>query len=386
MSQLNEYLHKITAERPARIILSCPSPSCQYKKITISDKQSSYQSEMLTGKQAFHETVAADTLHAYLLAQMEQFSQLNSFHSGYECSVRITKKGKPLFLKQKSQNNFTAEQSHNREKNYILREGDAIPPLVDMGIFTKEGKVAAPMYDKFKQLNRFIETVEDTLGDNPPQQLNVIDFGCGKSYLTFVLYHYFKFIKGIDIRMTGLDLKADVIEKCSAAATKYGYDNLSFRVGDIQGFSSTDNVDMVITLHACDTATDYALYHAIKANARIILSVPCCQHELNAQIKSERLSILTRYGIIKEHIASALTDAIRANLLTCCGYKSQLLEYVDYTHTPKNILIRATKANIPHATKQKALAEIKNTLDEFSINPKLYELLQNEINKDKEQR
>nr|MDE6762215.1 SAM-dependent methyltransferase [Oscillospiraceae bacterium] len=268
--------------------------------------------------------------------------------------------------------------SHNKAKNYIISEDKPFPALVDMGVFTKEGKVAKPMYGKFRQINRFAEIIDDALrerGFDGGKTLKVIDFGCGKSYLTFVLYHYFTEIRGIETAMLGLDLKADVIANCNAAAERYGYKNLRFEVGDISGTSEQGKVDMVVTLHACDTATDYALHNAVMRGADMIFSVPCCQHELNGQMKSEKLSLLTRYGIIKERAAALFTDAIRANLLEYCGYKTQLLEFVDFEHTPKNILIRAVKRSGVPKNREKYLNEVKALTEEFSFEPTLWRLL-----------
>ena len=261
---------------------------------------------------------------------------------------------------------------HNRQKNHILSEGTPIPPLVDMGVFTKEGKVAAPMQHKYRQINRFLEMIDDTL--EGVTQLKVIDFGCGKSYLTFVLYYFLTKIKGIDTQMTGLDLKSDVIANCQQVAKKYGYKGLSFVQGDIGSFG--EQADMVISLHACDTATDYALYHAIKMNAKMIFAVPCCQHELKPQLKNDDLHLLSRYGTVKERLAALMTDSIRANLVAAQGYKTQLMEFVDLAHTPKNLMIRAIKTKMPIKAKNMYLQEVKDLCKAFNLSPTLYNLLE----------
>ena len=266
---------------------------------------------------------------------------------------------------------------HNRQKNHLLSEGTIIPPLVDMGVFTQEGKVAAPMQHKFRQINRFLEMIDDTL--EGIKKLSVIDFGCGKSYLTFVLYYFLTEVKGIETKMTGLDLKADVISHCQQVAQKYGYNGLEFVQGDIGAYGG--QADMVISLHACDTATDYVLYHAIKMNAKMIFAAPCCQHELKPQIKNENLNILSRYGTVKERVAALMTDSIRTNLVAANGYKTNLMEFVDLSHTPKNLLIRAVKTKMPHKAKNMYMREVEDLCEAFNLSPMLYRLLRGDLDK-----
>ena len=233
---------------------------------------------------------------------------------------------------------------------------------------TESGKIIRTRYDKYRQINRFLEFIEDILPELPTDRtVHIIDFGCGKSYLTFAMYYYLKVLKHYDIRITGLDLKQKVIEDCQALADRYGYDGLQFLCGDIADYNGTDEVDMVVTLHACDTATDYALYKAVKWHASVILSVPCCQHELNRKMQCETLSGAFQYGLIKERTAALMTDAMRGQLLEMKGYKTQLLEFIDMEHTPKNILIRGVKSKglLPKAARKQQMENYQKCRDFF---------------------
>lgn len=362
-----------------KCILSNPVSKAEgYRKIVLNRLQGCFQLEKYTEKQVFHEKLTQGQAQSFLCnALQEHFRQYNGWDASREYQIRISAKGRVLCSRKAVPNQAPrAVQSHNRKKRYLLEEGMVIQPLVDLGIFTKEGKVVHAMYDKYKQINRFLEMVDDVSANLPRQRpLRVIDFGCGKSYLTFILYYYLTAVKKREVEMVGLDLKADVIEKCNQTARKYGYDGLHFELGDINGYQLAGEVDLVITLHACDTATDYALFNAVSWGARVILSVPCCQHELNGQIQSEQFSILTRYGIVKERAAALMTDAIRANLLECCGYKTQLLEFIDLAHTPKNILIRAVKRAPSQKSPAGVLEETESLMEEFLLHPTLYRLL-----------
>lgn len=386
---INTAVEKVVSYNPTKIIISNPvQKSGGFRKIVLAKKpDSSFAAEKLTDMQAFHESVKKPELKAYLSKLFPtDFRQLNAWVSNEngndEYGIKVSKKGK--YLLSKSIGGAVAEPAaeHNRRKNYILPEGRAVPVLVDMGVMTKDGGVNPSMYDKFRQVNRFLEIIEDAYDAAPLNPLNIVDFGCGKAYLTFALYYYFSEIKKINVNILGLDIKRDVIAKCNAAAQKYGYGHLRFEHEDITGYNRDFPIDMAVALHACDTATDCALSHAVKQNAAMIFCAPCCQHELNGQIRSERLSILTKYGILKERTAAALTDAIRANILTCCGYKTQLLEFVDMEHTAKNIMLRAVKRNIPSKVKKEAYDEIISAVNEFGADPALLRLLRDKIDGD----
>lgn len=382
MNELQQYYRQMLQAGVEKLIISKPaSKQEKYRKIVIEKKGMYYQIARYTEKQVFHENVPAEDLCEKCCRMTEGlYLQVNGWSPDYEHMILISRKGSCSYKRKKlaveAASPVCLVEDHNRRKNYILEEGREVTPLVDMGIFTREGKVVHSMYDKYRQINRFLEILDDEIGSLKVDSLNVIDFGCGKSYLTFIVYYYLTQIKGIAANIIGLDLKADVIEKCNRSAEKYGYTGLRFELGDINGYQAPFDVDLVITLHACDTATDYALYNAIRWKARMIFSVPCCQHELNQQITPKNLTLLTRYGIIKERFSALATDAIRGNLLEYCGYKTQLLEFIDFEHTPKNILIRAVRRPvIPKGIKTKAIREVEALIGEFGFKPTLYTLL-----------
>lgn len=325
-----------------------------------------------TDKQVFHknveETEARDLIISFLT---DEFNNLELTTEEYIYSYRVTQKGKVLSNKRKTKEVSLVPVSHNKKKNYILEDGTLVPALVDLGIQMPDGKVTKAGYDKFKQINRFLEIIDDCISEE--KHLNIIDFGCGKSYLTFILYYYFVEIKKMDVTITGLDLKEDVIDHCNEIAEKYGYSKLKFYKGDIAKYKEKNDIDMIVTLHACDTATDYALYHAITMNVKYIFSVPCCQHEINLELDSKNFHVINKFGILKDRFSALLTDAIRANILQYYGYKTNVMEFVDFENSPKNLLIRAVKTN--NSLNPKIKEEIDAILREYNISQKLYSLL-----------
>ena len=340
--QLNEQLSQIIISNPRRAALA---QKVKIRPVLLKD-QLNFQVTEYKGKQVFHENMEKSAASEYIITQMENFfGQMVLESMTKTVNVLVSKKG-TVTIKQKNQKNEVKlkELSHNRKKRYILEEGAAIPFLEDLGVQTKEGKIVRSNYDKFRQINRYLEFIADIMPILPTDRcINIIDFGCGKSYLTFALYYYMKILCNRDIQVIGLDLKEKVIEDCNALAVRYGYDKLKFVTGDVSTYTGEGNVDMVVTLHACDTATDYAIEKAVKWGAKVIFTVPCCQHEVNMQIASEELQPLLKYGLIKERMSALITDAIRANLLEELGYQVQVMEFIDMEHTPKNILIRAVK-------------------------------------------
>ena len=384
MEELKRTLEEVFKSEIIKIVISNKVKKDEkYNKIAINLKENNknkfYQIEKFTDKQVFHENIKINEISDKVGELIfGNYKQMTAWSNNEIFDLKISKKGKIFLGKKKNDNSKIVAKGHNKEKNYILKEGMIIEPLIDLGVFTKEGKVVNSKYDKYKQINRFIEIIDDEIKKNNYKELTILDFGCRKSYLTFVLYYYFVKIKNINVKMIGLDLKEDVIKKCNDIAKRYNYENLHFELGDINGFKYNNKVDMVITLHACDTATDYALYNAIKWNSKMIFSVPCCQHEFNSQMKANELSILTKYGIVQERVAALMTDSVRANLLECMGYKTQLLEFIDIAHSPKNILIRASKNNISKEKKEKSLNEVNNLIRTFNFNPTLYNLLKND--------
>ncbi|MDY5699810.1 MAG: SAM-dependent methyltransferase [Lachnospiraceae bacterium] len=304
-----------------------------------------YQVSEIRGTQIFHINLQKEELIDRLTEYLSKdFLQAEISTSSLQATVLISKKGRITIKKKRQQKEDKIDLSHNKVKNYILQEGIPVPFLVDLGIQTADGKVMKSRYDKFRQINRYLEFIADIMPILPTDRpIRIIDFGCGKSYLTFALYYYMNILCKRDIRVVGLDLKEKVIEDCNQLAKRYGYQHLSFVAGDVSQYKTEKQVDMVVTLHACDTATDYALEKAVKWGAGVILTVPCCQHEVNLQIQNEILQPLLKYGLLKERMSALITDGIRANLLEEQGYQVQVMEFIDMEHTPKNILIRAVK-------------------------------------------
>ena len=373
MNQIEELLKRVLTSLLVDMVISGARGGGDFIKIKVRPvmiRDSLYfQVSRYTDKQVFHENMTAEdaleTLSGWIL---HDFRQAQIRMQDEMVTVLVSKKGKATVKSKKAACIETQNLEHNRKKQYIIEEGTAVPFMIDLGVMTESGKIIRTRYDKYRQINRFLEFIEDILPELPTDRtVHIIDFGCGKSYLTFAMYYYLKVLKHYDIRITGLDLKQKVIEDCQALADRYGYDGLQFLCGDIADYNGTDEVDMVVTLHACDTATDYALYKAVKWHASVILSVPCCQHELNRKMQCETLSGAFQYGLVKERTAALMTDAMRGQLLEMKGYKTQLLEFIDMEHTPKNILIRGVKSKglLPKAARKQQMENYQKCRDFF---------------------
>lgn len=421
MEELLRLLNDVLNIDLIRMIISNPREKEGIIKVKVRplEKQGElcFQLESFTKTQAFHENLTTEKAQKKLMSYMNSFRQMQIETVGEACTVLVSKKGKISVKRKRRQKQAApADLSHNRKKRYILEEGICVPFLRDLGVMTEEGRIVQAKMDKFRQINRFLEFIEDILPQlDRDRELTILDFGCGKSYLTFAMYYYLHELKGYDIRVIGLDLKADVISHCGELAEKYGFEKLTFLQGDIADYDGVDRVDMVVTLHACDTATDYALAKAVGWNAGVILSVPCCQHELNAQLTGavrdgsredgqvsqvsqsghvsqdsgsgqgsrgsqsvrcadEILGPVLKYGLLRERFAALLTDGLRAQYLESVGYETQVLEFIDMEHTPKNILIRAIKNNTRN---ENASYNIKKCEEFFGIEPTLGRILAN---------
>ena len=386
-----ENLALYISEKTVDVVISNSSNAEQMKKVKarpiLLKEQIKFQVTSYQGTKVFHKNYDRDEflslieqyVTGYVIEEQEgisvKFKQIVIRNTKEQITALFSKKGKMTLKVTKLKQELPEPLiEHNRVKKYILEEGTAVPFLIDLGVMTKEGKIVQSKYDKYRQINRFLEFVEDVIEELPKdKELTILDFGCGKSYLRFALYYYFKNLKGYNITIIGLDLKDDVIRTCNGLAKKYKYDNLKFLHGNIADYEELEKVDMVVTLHACDTATDYALEKAIQWDAKVILSVPCCQHEINQQIRCKELDTVLKYGLLKERISALLTDGLRAELLECHGYKTQILEFIDMEHTPKNILIRAVKQK---QGKKKDTKEYKKTVEFLKVKPTLGELLQ----------
>lgn len=353
----------------AKMILS--DSSTEIKKIVVRPieirKQKLWQIERFIGTKVFHENVEIEDV---LNIDFSAFKQICIQKTNVESIYCKTKSGYKLKTKEKQAKQINL--SNNKTKNYLINEGDMVPAMVDLGIFTKEGKIINSMYDKFKQINHFIELIDHAFKSSKMEEITILDFGCGKSYLTFLIYHYFVNMKKIKAKIIGYDIKEDVVKNCNQIAQKYGYDDLKFELSDVSKDELyKGKIDMVITLHACDTATDYAIEFAIKNRVKYIFSVPCCQHEINLSInKGGDFDILMNDGLIKERFSSLLTDSIRVEILRAMGYSVDVIEFVDFAHSPKNLMIRATK----NSTK-KSLDKIIELKNKYKFNQKLLEMV-----------
>ncbi|WP_371296613.1 SAM-dependent methyltransferase [Ruminococcus sp.] len=325
------------------------------------------QLESFSKTQAFHENLEPEAAVERIVDYMKEFKQMQMATKDTDYTILVSKKGKVTIQKKAVKTSRNVKiQAHNRSKKYILQEGMKVPFLQDLGVMTQDGKIVRTRFDKFRQINRFLEFIEDILPQlDKDREITILDFGCGKSYLTFAMYYYLHELKQYDIRIIGLDLKSEVIAHCNALSKEYGYEKLTFLEGDIADYEGVNEVDMVVTLHACDTATDYALAKAVGWNAKVILSVPCCQHELNSQIENEVLAPIMKYGLLKERFAALVTDGLRAEYLESMGYDTQVLEFIDMEHTPKNILLRAVKSKEKHTKKEKQCKEQIQACKEF---------------------
>lgn len=338
----------------------------EFEKIRIkltNPEKLEFSTESYKNPQVFHKLLTGEKIKNFFKDDfLSLYKNITIETTEATLTILTNKKGEKKLLKKKRTSspvqNLT-KVPHNKTKNYILKEGIPVPFLVELGVMTKDGKIHNQKYDKFRQINRFLEFVDDILPEilkpvsskkeGQTRPLEITDFGCGKSYLTFALYHYLVVLKGLKANIKGLDLKKDVINHCNDLAKKCGYENLIFSTGDIAEYrdskkDSLEPLDLVITLHACDTATDYALAYAVEHKAKSILSVPCCQHEINSQLKKQNsmeiLNPLLKHGIIKERFSALVTDVLRVEALESLGYKTQLLEFIDMENTPKNLMIR----------------------------------------------
>ncbi|MBP3580666.1 MAG: GNAT family N-acetyltransferase [Clostridia bacterium] len=376
MTELEKTLKEIALLDIVRAVFSCPyTKDEKYVKCTVRPIKDAeiFQFESFTKTQAFHENVSKDMLcEKFIFLLSNTFRQAEIFTQEYVYGLKISSKGKLLHNKRKNTQGVKQQTAeNNRQKNHIIDLDNTPQVFTDIGIIGKDGKIINSRYDKYKQICRFCEFIDDVVKNDPREEYFIVDFGCGKSYLTFVCYHYMTKIAGKKVKITGLDLKEKVIEDCNALAKKYGYDNLSFLCMDIKDYCPDRRPDMVIALHACDTATDYALYNAYLWQTDYIFSVPCCQHEMNGKVKTEHFSLITDYGLIKERFCALATDALRGKTLEYCGYKTDVLEFIDEEHSPKNILLRSVRTTrIDRCKRGILLEEISRFENEF--NAKLF--------------
>ncbi len=395
LDELNGLLEEILNIDLRQIVLSNTRDEAQGTKVKVRPVllkgELFFQETLYRGTQVFHENLTGEEMRGRIRAYLETlFKQADFWGESWEGTVLVSKKGKmtiktrgrkkdSLPKTDRSSRERLSSLSHNRSKQYILTDGAPVDFLVGLGVQTSDGRVVKAKYDKFRQINRYLEFIEDVLDMLPDDRtIRIVDFGCGKSYLTFAMYYYLHEMQGRDLQVIGLDLKADVIAHCNELAQSLHYDGLHFERGDISTYGGAVEADMVVSLHACDTATDYALERAVKWGASVIFAVPCCQHEVNGQMRCEMLQPLFKYGVIKERMAALITDALRADLLDQKGYDTQILEFIDMEHTPKNLLIRAVKRSGAGMRRKGDRSDIRELTGFLHINPTLEQLLDEE--------
>lgn len=388
MEQLKSLLEQSMSDGMYQVVISNPRAKDGIQKVKIRPvmlkEELCYQESCFEGTKVFHRNKSGQELIADVINWIKtDFRQLEIRTKEWQATVLVGRKGNVKIKRKNVQSSVVPMLGHNRKKNYILDENTPVGFLQDLGVQAAEGKIIKSKFDKFRQINRFLEFIEDILPHLPKDRtVRIVDFGCGKSYLTFAMYYYLKVLKQYDVEIIGLDLKQDVISMCNQLSEKYGYEKLHFYQGDIKSFQGAQQIDMVVTLHACDTATDYALDKAIRWNAGVILSVPCCQHEMNEQIQCKALENIFSYGLIRERTAALFTDALRGELLESQGYDTQILEFIDMEHTPKNIMLRCIKRSRgeeDQAERQYRLTkreQIRELTEFLQVQPKLAELLQ----------
>ncbi len=381
MNQLEERLADLFSggELIRMIFSSKRKKSVEYNKVSIRPVEISgqvlFQAEYTFDKKVTHENLSCQAASALALQLIkEDFKQINAFTLAEDIQILASKPEKARITTKPATKGMPSLE-HNKTKNYIIADGVPCDFLIRLGVMEESGKVIQKHYSKFRQINRYLEIVEDVFPYLPTGRvLKIIDFGCGKAYLTFALYYYLRIRKNRDVQIIGLDLKKDVIRFCRKIAEDLHYDGLEFLMGDIADYRS-DQADMVVTLHACDTATDYALINAVSWNTKVILSVPCCQHELFSQIENDLHQPMLKYGILKDRLTEYLTDGLRGLKLEAAGYEVAMIQFTSLEHTARNIMIKAIKTGSPGSARAaKAQAEYEALRDFYQVEPTIERL------------
>jgi len=377
VTDIQSNLQNCFSLKTIRCVLSNPEKHINESRIVFRNIGGLFQREILQDNKAYHHNLQFQECFEFICEALSRgYKQFNSWDQEQEYCLKIRKNGRVYFSTRLVQNCISAEKQHNRKKNRLLQENIIVPLLVDIGIMTAKGNIVNSKYDKFRQINRFLEIVNDVVKKwDDVSPLSILDFGCGKSYLTFMLYYYFTEVMNREVKITGVDTKFDIIEKCRQTALKYGFNHMHFVCTNVGQYVEIEPIDIVISLHACDTATDHVLKFAVEHNVKAVFAVPCCQHELNSQIDKSSRTMFARHSLLKERFAALVTDAVRANLMEYCGYRTQVLEFVDFDTTAKNVMLRSIKSMIPDSSREKALSEVENVMKELGIEPTIYNLL-----------